>query len=167
MNLLIITTLVCISCDVVPFLIKLILSRLYTRKDYDRELWDELKNLKQQMAEISMVNEFAKYAKLQRKYNKAESILKDNIKQRQNWRLKLQLSLTCTFYVVNRILILLLLYMYNNEIVINLPKDILWPIQDLLSWPSQHKNGISLTTWIIITNIGISSYKNLCDLKTV
>lgn len=54
------------------------MSRLYAQKRYDPELWDELKDLKREMAGISMVNEFAKYARLQRKSNKVESVLKDN-----------------------------------------------------------------------------------------
>lgn len=41
------------------------------------ELRNELISLKQEMTGISIVDEFAKYAKLQRKYNKLESVLKD------------------------------------------------------------------------------------------
>ncbi|XP_032680731.1 tail-anchored protein insertion receptor WRB-like [Odontomachus brunneus] len=161
MILLIISTVICILNDVVPFLIKFILSRQYAHKKCDHELWDEISNLKREMAGISMVNEFAKYARLQRKYNNLESILKNNIKQRQNRRLTLQLSLTYAFYVINGILAIYLMYRYNNVLVIDLPKDTLWPIQDVLSWPAQHGNGISLMNWAIITKSGISSCRNL------
>lgn len=41
------------------------------------ELRSELFNLKQEMIGISIVDEFAKYAKLQRKYNKLEGTLKE------------------------------------------------------------------------------------------
>lgn len=44
----------------------------------DIELRNELINLKQEMTGISIVDEFSKYAKLQRRYNKLESTLKEN-----------------------------------------------------------------------------------------
>ena len=37
----------------------------------------ELNNMKKQMSKLSMIDEFPKYAKLQRKYNKVECELKE------------------------------------------------------------------------------------------
>lgn len=54
-----------------------ITSRLYTVNKHDIELRNDLINLKQEMIGISIVDEFSKYAKLQRKYNKLESTLKE------------------------------------------------------------------------------------------
>lgn len=54
-----------------------ITSRLYTVNKHDIELRNDLINLKQEMIGISMIDEFSKYAKLQRKYNKLESTLKE------------------------------------------------------------------------------------------
>lgn len=54
-----------------------ITSRLYTVNKHDIELRNDLINLKQEMIGISMVDEFSKYAKLQRKYKKLESTLKE------------------------------------------------------------------------------------------
>ncbi|XP_014477170.1 PREDICTED: tail-anchored protein insertion receptor WRB-like isoform X2 [Dinoponera quadriceps] len=161
MDLLLVSTLICVLDHVTPFLVKFIISRQYARKKYDCDLRHQLMDLRWEMTGISMVNEFARYARLQRKYNKLESVLKDNMKQRYNWRTKLQLSLTYISYVMNGMLLLLLIYMYNNALVIDLPKDVLWPIQGLLSWPTQHKNGISLVNWIMIAKSGISSCKKL------
>lgn len=94
------------------------------QKDYI-ELQDELSNLKKEMTGISMVDEFAKYARLQRKCNQLESILKENSKfkylflfksyiyfvlkilflsiedQRLSSRLKLQMLLTYIFRTLN------------------------------------------------------------------
>lgn len=52
-------------------------SRLYTITKHDMELRNNLINLKHEMVGISIVDEFAKYAKLQRKYVKLEGILKE------------------------------------------------------------------------------------------
>lgn len=53
-------------------------SRVVAQKRCDVELRKELSTLKEDMAGLSMVDEFAKYAKLQRRYNHVESILKAN-----------------------------------------------------------------------------------------
>jgi len=50
------------------------------QKRYDIELRKELSNLKENMAGLSMVDEFAKCAKLQRRCNYVENILKENSK---------------------------------------------------------------------------------------
>ncbi|KOC63958.1 hypothetical protein WH47_01273 [Habropoda laboriosa] len=89
------------------------------------------------MVGISIVDEFSKYAKLQRKYNKLESVLKE------------------------KVLMLILSYLYNNKPVIILPKGILWPIQSLLSWPCYHEDSISLIMWLIIAKLVVSMCKKI------
>lgn len=53
---------------------------MFAEIKYDTELRNELSELKHEMAGVSMVDEFSKYAKLQRKYNKVGSLLKNNSK---------------------------------------------------------------------------------------
>ncbi|XP_072763622.1 guided entry of tail-anchored proteins factor 1 [Anoplolepis gracilipes] len=157
MNLLVVTTLSCILDNIAPFLIKFIFPHVFAQRRYDIELRNELNSLKEEMAGLSIMNEFVKYAKLQRKYNQLENILKENVNQRLSWRLKLQILLIYSFRVLNGILILLLLYIYKKEPVIILSEGILWPIQDFLSWPCQHENAISLLAWIMIVRLGVSA----------
>ncbi|XP_011346061.1 tail-anchored protein insertion receptor WRB isoform X2 [Ooceraea biroi] len=140
---------------------------VYTRKRYDVELWVELKKLKDEMSKLSIVDEFAKYAKLQRKRNQLESILNENRNQRQSWLMKQQLLLTYGFRILNGTLILLLLYMYKREPVIILSEGVLWPIEKFLSWPCQHENAISLLAWLMIVRLGISACKKLHAPKIV
>ena len=47
----------------------------------DHDMRNEMIDLKKQMSSISMVDEFAKYARLQRKYNK----LQDQVKDKSNY----------------------------------------------------------------------------------
>jgi len=51
---------------------------VFVQKSSDVELRKELSSLKENMAGLSMVDEFAKYAKLQRQCNHVENILKEN-----------------------------------------------------------------------------------------
>ncbi|XP_071565944.1 guided entry of tail-anchored proteins factor 1 [Temnothorax nylanderi] len=161
MDLLVVSTLSCVLHNIAPFLIRFISSRVLAQKKHDIELRKELSNLKEDMAGLSMVDEFAKYAKLQRQYNHVESILKDNVNQRLNRRLKLQMLLIYSFRALSGTLILWLFYMYKNEPVIVLSEDILWPMENLLSWPCQHENAISLLAWLVIAQLGVSACKKL------
>lgn len=52
-----------------------------------------------------------------------------------------------------------LLYLYRNKPVIILPKGILWPIQNLLSWPCYHEDSISLIMWLIIARLVVATCK--------
>ncbi|KAG5318193.1 WRB protein, partial [Pseudoatta argentina] len=161
MDLLMISTLICTLDNIVPFLIRFISSHVLAQKRYDIELRKELSNLKENMAGLSMVDEFAKCAKLQRRYNHVENILKENMNQRLNQKIKMQMLLIYSFRIVNGTLILWLWYMYKDKPVIILSENVLWPIQNFLNWPCQHENAISLLAWLVITRLGISACKKL------
>ncbi|XP_068967329.1 guided entry of tail-anchored proteins factor 1 [Bombus flavifrons] len=159
MNLLIISTVSCLLEYIFPSLIKYITSRLYTVNKHDIELRNDLINLKQEMIGISMIDEFSKYAKLQRKYKKLESTLKEKANERLSSRIKVQISVTYGFRILNGSLMLILLYLYRNKPVIILPKGMLWPIQSLLSWPCYHEDSISLIMWLIIARLVVATCK--------
>lgn len=161
MNLLISSTLICILDHIIPSFIKFIISHIFVQQKDCNELQNELSNVKKEMAGFSMVDEFAKYARLQRKCNQLENILKEKKNQRLNSMLKLHMLLTIIFRMLNGILMLFLLFMYKKEPIIILSEGMLWPIQDFLSWPSQHENAISLVAWVAITKLGISACKKL------
>ncbi|KAK2575961.1 hypothetical protein KPH14_007322 [Odynerus spinipes] len=156
MSLLLISTLICILEYVMPNLINYITAYLYLGKKYETELRKSLIELRQEMSSISMVDEFSKYAKLQRKYNKLEVTLKDIENERLSNRKKARLLITYGFRLINGILIMILLYKYNNEPVIKLPKDTLWPLNNFLKWPTNHDDCISLIMWFVITRLAIS-----------
>ncbi|XP_031831016.1 guided entry of tail-anchored proteins factor 1 isoform X2 [Nomia melanderi] len=161
MNLLVISTVSCVLEYIFPILVKYITTRLYTETKHDLEARKELVNLKQEMIELSIVDEFSKYAKLQRKYNKIEGSLKETVNMRLSYRIRMQLFATYGFRVLNGFLVLGLLYFYKNTPVIVFPKGILWPVQNLLSWPCySQEDSISLIMWIIIGRLVVSACKN-------
>ncbi|XP_043685484.1 guided entry of tail-anchored proteins factor 1-like isoform X2 [Vespula pensylvanica] len=101
MNLLLISTLICILEYILPILITYFTTHLYVRKKQEVELRKNLVILRQEMASISMVDEFSKYAKLQRKYNKLENTLKDIENGRLSNRRKAKLLTTYGFRFIN------------------------------------------------------------------
>ncbi|XP_043493696.1 guided entry of tail-anchored proteins factor 1-like [Polistes fuscatus] len=155
MNLILISTLICILEYVVPILITYLTIHLYAKKQVEVELRKKYVEVKQEMAGISMVDEFSKYAKLQRKSNSLENQLNQIDKWRLSKRKKARLMMTYGFRIISGILIMILLYMYNNEPVVRLPKDSLWPINYFLSWPTTQEDSISLFMWFIIMRIAL------------
>ncbi|KAL2725461.1 tail-anchored protein insertion receptor WRB-like [Vespula squamosa] len=155
MNLLLISTLICILEYIVPIVITYFTGHLYVGKKQEAELRKNLAILRQEMASISMVDEFSKYAKLQRKYNKLENTLKDIENDRLSSRKKARLLTIYGFRIINGILIIILLCIYHNESVMKLPKDTLWPINHFLTWPTDREDSISLIMWFIITKIAL------------
>ncbi|XP_017881974.1 tail-anchored protein insertion receptor WRB-like [Ceratina calcarata] len=159
MSLLIISTVSCLLEYIVPSFVKYATSRFYTRSKQDVELRNDLINVKQEMGGVSILDEFSKYAKLQRRYNKLENELKEKANERQWFRMKVEAYITYSFRILNGILILILLYLYGNKPVIILPKGILWPLQSLLSWPCYHEDSISLVMWLVIARLVVVMYK--------
>lgn len=160
MSLLVISTVSCLLECIVPSFIKYATSRFYTRSsEQDKEIRNNLINLQQEMVGISLLDEFSKYAKLQRKYDKLENELKEKANERQSFRMRVEMSITYSFRILNGLLILILLYLYRSNPVIILPKGVLWPLQSFLSWPSYHEDSISLVMWLLITRLVVSMYK--------
>lgn len=58
-------------------LILQVINNIYSKSSNEEALRVELMKIKKDMKSISMADEFAKYAKLQRKYNKLEKEFKD------------------------------------------------------------------------------------------
>lgn len=156
MYLLLVSTLICILDNVIPILITYITAFFYLGTKDEAELRKNLIALKQEISCISMVDEFSKYAKLQRKYNKLGNTLKDIENERLFNKKRVRFLITYSIRAVNVIFIMILLYKYNNEPVIKLPKDTLWPINNLLKWPTDHDDSISLIMWFMITILAIS-----------
>ncbi|KZC09473.1 PREDICTED: tail-anchored protein insertion receptor WRB-like [Dufourea novaeangliae] len=161
MNLLVISTVSCFLEYIVPILIKYVTSRLYTVTKYDMELRKDLMNLKQEMVGISIVDEFSRFAKLQRKCNKIEGILKETANKRLTSQMKVQLFVRYGFHLLNGLLLLVLSYIYRSTPVIVFPKGMLWPIHNLLSWPCYQEDSISLIMWIIIARLVVSACKKI------
>lgn len=161
MNLLVVSTVGCILECVMPIVIKYIISCLYSITKQDIEFRNELINLKKQMVGISMVDEFSKYTKLQRKYNKLESTLKEKANERLSSRMKIQFFIICSFRMLNGLFMLILLYLYRSKPVIIFPKGMLWPLQSFLSWPCYHEDSISLPMWLAITKLVVSMCKQI------
>ncbi|XP_012273138.1 tail-anchored protein insertion receptor WRB [Orussus abietinus] len=157
--LLLVSTVNCFLGYVAPITIRYIMTQLFSGVKVDQSLRAELYALKRELAGISMVDEFSKYAKLQRKYNKLEEELKMNMNLRFSSKVKTRLTVNFAFKVLNELTTMTLLYFYRSSPVIVLPKGTLWPLEGFFKWPCSQEGAISLLTWVIITRLVVSTIK--------
>jgi len=130
-----------------------ILSWYLDNSKENRNVEAEISLLKREQSDISMVKEFARYARLQRKINKLNEQLKNNIRENASKNLKIKLTWNVLLYVFSGILHLVFVYYnYRRTVLHELPSDLFSPISWLVRWPSSQVDTMSFLFWYSITN---------------
>lgn len=159
MYLLLLSTLSCVLDAFGSSLIKYATIYASAHRKYDTDLKNCLISLRQEMSGLSMMDEFSKYAKLQRKCSNLEQTLKKNARERLSARLKLQAIASISFRLLNGILLAVLLCFHRSEAVVTLPEGALWPLRGMLSWPSANGESVSLVVWLLVTRSVVAGWK--------
>ncbi|XP_021936922.1 tail-anchored protein insertion receptor WRB-like [Zootermopsis nevadensis] len=163
MVLLILTTAISFIWAFNPIIIKHVLSLLCMELQQERILQNEILVLQREMACISIIDEFAKHARLQRKLNKVQEELKSRANERMCLLVKLQFVITYVAQAIMQLVMLFLVWNYKYTPVIIIPEKWLHPTNSIFSWPTDTFGGISITIWLIITGtvarMAASSFK--------
>ncbi|XP_011311282.1 tail-anchored protein insertion receptor WRB [Fopius arisanus] len=146
-TLFIISTSLYLFSYVIPSVIKYIVGWFFSEPKGEQNLRSEMIKLEQEMSSISMVDEFSRYTKVQRKHTKLREDFKNLVSVRMSARAKAVLFFTYSARVFNGLVILIMLKLYRTEPVVIFPKGILWPLDKILSWPSTYEDSISLAMW--------------------
>ena len=122
-------------------------------------LENELENLKNEQSQLSMIDDFAKYAKLQRKISPLQeevSILSSNITQRQ---LLLQTMVHWIFHAVVSVLLLYQIYMHKYEPVLVVPPELVSPhiVSKIVSFPTGVPGNVGCVFWVFICKFAVGS----------
>ncbi|XP_058805131.1 guided entry of tail-anchored proteins factor 1 [Phymastichus coffea] len=144
--------------SIAAYLVQLVLAWCYFESNYDKTIHKELIALKKEMNNISMVDEFARYAKLQRKYKKLKDEAEVKINARYVARIKLKMMLTYSLRIAAGISTSILLLLYRNEPVIVFSKGYLWPFESVFSFPANVDSCISLPVWILMVRLSITRF---------
>ncbi|XP_038253981.2 guided entry of tail-anchored proteins factor 1 isoform X2 [Dermochelys coriacea] len=128
-----------------------IISRLL-QKDAEQEsqMRAEIQNMKQELSTISMMDEFARYARLERKINKMTDKLKTHVKARTAQLAKIKWVINIVFYILQAALMISLIWKYYSEPVTVLPSKWLAPLERLVAFPT----GVAASSPIIKKNSG-------------
>ncbi|NP_001279251.1 guided entry of tail-anchored proteins factor 1 precursor [Callorhinchus milii] len=124
------------------------------QKDGETELQMriEIGNMKQELATISMMDEFARYARLERKINKTTDKLKTHVKTRTAQLAKIKWVVTIVFYVLQAALMISLIWKYYSEPVTVMPSKWIAPLEKLVAFPTGIPGGVGITCWLLVCN---------------
>ncbi|XP_050840672.1 guided entry of tail-anchored proteins factor 1 isoform X1 [Serinus canaria] len=158
-----------------------LISRLL-QKDAEQEsqMRAEIQTMKQELATISMMDEFARYARLERKINKMTDKLKTHVKARTAQLAKIKWVINIVFYILQAALMISLIWKYYSEPVTVLPSKWLAPLERLVAFPTgvageekdmakpqsiqgltaaasqtpraQGSGGVGITCWLVVCN---------------
>uniref|UniRef100_A0A672NHC3 Guided entry of tail-anchored proteins factor 1 n=1 Tax=Sinocyclocheilus grahami TaxID=75366 RepID=A0A672NHC3_SINGR len=77
------------------------LSKIFQKDaDQEMEMRTEIQNMKMELSTISMMDEFARYARLERKINKMTDQLKTLVKSRTSQQAKMKWIVNIVFYIL-------------------------------------------------------------------
>lgn len=131
-------------------IIKYALSLLFQESNHIGNVREEIAETRKKMSQISMMDEFAKHARLQRKLIKLQDELKAEKMTVSSSRLKYKLIVGSGASLIMGLIMVFLIYMYRSEPVLVLPEKWLSPLSFIISWPSQHEGAVSGLFWISV-----------------
>ncbi|KAM4047222.1 guided entry of tail-anchored proteins factor 1 isoform 3-T3 [Anomaloglossus baeobatrachus] len=144
----------------VPAALPHLVSRLL-QKDVDQEqqMRADIQSMRQELSSISMMDEFARYARLERKINKMTDKLKTHVKARTAQLAKIKWVVSIVFYVLQAALMISLIWKYYSEPVTVLPSKWIAPLERLVAFPtgvagngSNTLSGVGITCWLVVCN---------------
>ncbi|XP_050419737.1 guided entry of tail-anchored proteins factor 1-like [Adelges cooleyi] len=129
-----------------------IVSMLLDNNSNNCQLTAAISSLQKEQDEISIVREFAKHAKLQRKINKLTEELKSQVRNNMTKKFKMKFICNILLYVLSGVSnVLFVSYNYRRAVVSELP-DWFSPVSWLIQWPLTEAGTMSFFFWFGVTN---------------
>ncbi|XP_066555720.1 guided entry of tail-anchored proteins factor 1 [Amia ocellicauda] len=153
-------------CNLVKTLLPTVSSLLskVLQKDAEQEtqMRMEIQDMKQELATISMMDEFARYARLERKINKMTDKLKTHVKSRTAQLAKIKWVVNIVFYILQAALMISLIWKYYADPVTVLPSKWIAPLERLVAFPSGVAGGVGITCWLVVCNKVVAIVLQAC-----
>ncbi|XP_069045916.1 guided entry of tail-anchored proteins factor 1 [Lepisosteus oculatus] len=143
-------------CNLVKALLPTVSSLLsrILQKDAEQEtqMRMEIQDMRQELSAISMMDEFARYARLERRINKMTDKLKTHVKSRTAQLAKIKWVVNIVFYILQAALMISLIWKYYADPVMVLPSKWIAPLERLVAFPSGVAGGVGITCWLVVCN---------------
>ncbi|XP_051534547.1 guided entry of tail-anchored proteins factor 1 [Myxocyprinus asiaticus] len=129
------------------------LSKIFQKDaDQEMEMRTEIQNMRMELSTISMMDEFARYARLERKINKMTDQLKTLVKSRTAQQSKMKWTVKIVFYILQAALMISIILKYYAEPVTVVPSKWIAPLEKLVAFPSGVAGGVGITCWLVVCN---------------
>jgi len=140
----------------IPSIIRFLTSLSMSRSDKEREITKTIKQLKLEQSGISMMDNFAKFAKIDRQIIKLRSELVKIAEARSSERSHAEGAFKLTFYALAGLMGLFTVYQFGSEPVIRfLDRDPFYPLGGVIGFPSKYKT-------VYAAAIGLPVWSGLC-----
>ncbi|XP_064628898.1 guided entry of tail-anchored proteins factor 1-like [Lineus longissimus] len=136
--------------------VRMLTNHLRAEEDVEKKLRLEIVEQRQKLKTIHMVDEFAKYARVERQIIKLTEQKKKFDSKRGDLVQKLKIGVTAGFHIVKVVLTLLLMWFYRHTPIIILPESWMAPLGSFISLPSGVSGGIGVVFWLIVCNTSIN-----------
>lgn len=120
--------------------------------EQETEMRTQIQDMKRELSGISMMDEFARYARLERKINKMTNMLKTHVKSRTAHQAKMKWIVNIVFYILQAALMISLIWKYYAEPVTVVPSKWIAPLEKLVAFPSGIAGGVGITCWLVVCN---------------
>lgn len=111
-----------------------------------------IQTMKRELASVNMMDEFARYARLERKINKMTDALKTFVKSRTSLQAKMKWVVNIVYYVLQAVLMISLIWRYYADPVMVLPSKWISPLERMVAFPSGVAGGVGITCWLVVCN---------------
>lgn len=141
-----------------PFakLVAKILNGVRYRNTKVKNLRDELDKLQMEQKDISMMDEFAKYAKLQRKIDKLSSELKNLVDKRSQSYKMTKFILHYSLQAIFTVFLVAICVFHRTDSVIVLPAKWTLYFSEVYSFPVGAADTVSCFFWMLACRVGVN-----------
>ncbi|XP_045601972.1 guided entry of tail-anchored proteins factor 1 [Procambarus clarkii] len=167
MILFVMTTALGCAGVVLPSLVHYVLRAIGGEGAAERQIRHEVGKLKQQLQNISMVDQFATYARVQRKINSLNQLYKGKVMERSMGEQRVRLVLGGMLRAVVGFLCVWLVWEHQGDPVFSLSPDLVWPLGALLSFPGCQLGQISVMMWLGVVRTACSRMASSMTASTV
>ncbi|KAG5269688.1 hypothetical protein AALO_G00204890 [Alosa alosa] len=120
--------------------------------EQEMEMRTQIQEMKKELSSISMMDEFARYARLERKINKMTNMLKTHVKSRTAHQAKMKWIVNIVFYILQAVLMISLIWKYYADPVTVVPSKWIAPLERLVAFPTGVAGGVGITCWLVVCN---------------
>jgi len=131
-------------------LAKMVVLLLHPKSGEESDLEQQVSQLQRDKLLINMTDEFAKYAKTERKINKINEQLKKIKSQRNDAASKYQWGVRVAFHIIQVIIFVQLIWRWRTEPLVVIPNEWVWPLDSFIAFPSGIEGGVGITCWLLV-----------------
>jgi hypothetical protein len=113
----------------------------------DRE---QLKLLQEELSTLSIVNEFPRYARIERRINKLTDEIRTESRRRSDTHWQIKLGANIVFYIIQFLVIVGFIVKFRSVALTELPEDWVYPFAFVVAFPSGIRGAVGITLWILV-----------------